>query len=230
VLLAGLIAHRIGRRRGALAAVALLGVVFVVDGTPFWGADVGGVLSILPAYGVTAYLLLGLRVRLRTALLCVAAAVVALLAFGALDLTRPSDQRTHLGRLFETAGERGWSGVSTIILRKIDQNLSVFFGSQWLIVVVIVLGFLAYLVARHRERLLEIVRRVPEMRAAFIGFAILTVLGFALNDSGIAIPGMMLAVLNATIITLFVTLRSPAPPPVETAPAVADREPVGTRA
>lgn len=230
VLLAGLIAHRIGGRRGALTALALLGVVFVVDGTPFWGADVGGVLSILPAYGVTAYLLLGLRVRLRTALLCGAAAVVALLAFGALDLTRPSDQRTHLGRLFETAGERGWSGVSTIILRKLDQNLSVFFGSQWLIVAVIVLGFLAYLVARHRERLVGIVRRVPEMRAAFIGFAILSVLGFALNDSGIAIPGMMLAVLNATIITLFVTLRSPAPPPADTDPAVPDREPVGTRA
>jgi hypothetical protein len=74
------------------------------------------------------------------------------------------------------------------------------------------------------------VRQIPEMRAAFIGFAILSVLGFVLNDSGIAIPGLMLAILNASIISLFVTLRSPAPPPLEEAPAVRERAPVGTRA
>jgi hypothetical protein len=230
VLLAGLVAHRIGGRRGALAAIGLLGVVFVVDGTPFWGADVGGVLSILPAYAVTGYLLLGLRVRLRTVLLCGVAAVAAVLAFGAFDLTRPSDERTHLGRLFETTGSRGWSGFWTVILRKIDQNLSVFFGSPWLIVVLVVLGFLAYLSVRHRERLRGIVRRVPEMRAAFIGFAILSVLGFVLNDSGIVIPGMMLAVLNATVIALFLNLRSPAPSPPDAAEPIPERAPVGTRA
>jgi len=230
VLLAGLIAHRIGGRRGALAAIGLLGVVFVVDGTPFWGADVGGVLSIIPAYGVTAYLLLGMRVRLRTALLWGAAAVAAVLAFGAYDLTRPSDERTHLGRLFETGGSRGSSGVWTVILRKIDQNLGVLFTSQWLIVVVLVLAFLAYLFARHRQRLAGIFQRVPEMRAAFIGFAILSVLGFALNDSGIAIPGMMLAVLNATIITLVLVLWRPARPRTDAAATIPDREPVGTRA
>jgi hypothetical protein len=230
VLLAGLLAHRIGGRRGAIAAIALLGVVFVVDGAPFWGADVGGVLSILPAYAVTAYLLLGVRVRVRTAVLAGCAAVAAVLLFGAYDLTRPSDERTHLGRLFETSGSRGWSGVSTVIQRKIDQNLGVLFRSQWLIIVVLVLAFLAYLLARHRERLRGIVRQIPEMRAAFIGFAILSVLGFVLNDSGIAIPGLMLAILNASIISLFVTLRSPAPPPLEEAPAVRERAPVGTRA
>jgi hypothetical protein len=229
VLLSGLLAHRLGGRRGALTAIGLLAVVFVVDGVPFWGADVGGVLSILPAYAVTAYLLLGLRVRLRTALLCIAGAVAAVLAFGAFDLTRPADERTHLGRLFETTGSRGWSGLWTVIQRKIAQNLEVLFTSEWLIIVLLMLVFLAYLSVRHRERLREIVQRVPEMRAAFIGFAILAVLGFAFNDSGIAIPGMMLSVLNATIIVLFVTLGRPSVPPAEAAPAVAERAPVGTR-
>lgn len=230
VLLAGLLAHRIGGRRGAIAAIALLGVVFVVDGAPFWGADVGGALSILPAYLVTAYLLLGARMRLRTALLAGSAAVAAVLLFGVYDLTRPSDERTHLGRLFETGESRGWSGVWTVIQRKIDQNLGVLFRSQWLIIVVVVLAFLAYVLVRHPERLRQVVRQIPEMRAAFIGFAILSVLGFLLNDSGIAIPGLMLAILNASIITLFVTLRKPDLPPPEEPPAVRERAPVGTRA
>jgi hypothetical protein len=229
VLLAGLLAHRVGGRRGALTAIGLLGVVFVVDGVPFWGADVGGVLSILPAYAVTAYLLLGVRVRLRTALVCIAAAVVAVLAFGVFDLTRPSDERTHLGRLFETGESRGWSGVSTVIQRKISQNLEVLFTSEWALIVLLVLIFLAFLATRHRDRLREIVQRIPEMRAAFIGFAILAVLGFALNDSGIAIPGMMLSVLNATIIVLFVTVRRPDVAQTDEVPAIDERAPVGTR-
>jgi hypothetical protein len=191
---------------------------------------VGGMLSILPAYAVTGYLLLGMRVRLRNALLAGAAAIAAVVLFGAYDLTRPSDERTHLGRLFETTGSRGWSGFWTVIQRKLDQNLSVFFRSQWLIVVVLVLAFLGFLLVRHRERLRGVVRHVPEMRAAFIGFAILSVLGFVLNDSGIAIPGMMLAVLNATVLALLVTSASAAPSPLDEARAVPERAPVGTRA
>lgn len=230
VLLAGLLAHRRGGRRGALTALGLLAVVFVIDGTPFWGADVGGVLSILPAYAVVAYLLLGLRIRLRTVLLCVAAVAAAVLVFATIDLSRPPHRRTHLGRLFETTGSRGWSGFWTVIQRKLSENLDVLFTSIWLIIVMVVLAFLAYLFARHRERLRGIVQRVPEMRAVFIGFTILAVLGFAVNDSGIAIPGVMLAVLNPVLISLFVTPRRQAPSPPEGEPAVSEPAPVGVRA
>ncbi|HMF04504.1 MAG TPA: hypothetical protein VKH17_06785, partial [Acidimicrobiia bacterium] len=234
VLLAGLIAHKIGGRRGALVAIALLAVVFVVDGAPMWGSDVGGVLSILPAFVVTGYLLLGIRIRLRNAFLALVAAVVALVAFGLFDLTRPSDKQTHLGRLFETSQSRGWSGFSTVMERKIYENLSVFLRSTWLLVVIIVLSFLAYLYARHHDRLSAITAWVPELRASFIGFAVLSVLGFAVNDSGIAVPGMMLSVLQPTIIALLVLVaRRVAPPlaaPPEAAPPEAEPVPAATRA
>ena len=215
VLLAGLVAHRIGGRRGVLTAIALLAVVFVVDGAPMWGSDVGGVLSILPAFAATGYLLLGLRIRLRTALLGLLAAVIALAAFGLFDLTRPSDKRTHLGRLFETTQSRGWSGLSTVIERKIYENLSVLLGSTWLIVVLVVLAFLAYAYSRRQERLRAIVEWVPELRASFVGFAIVATLGFAVNDSGIAVPGMMLSVLNPIVVALLVLAQRRVPPSEE---------------
>lgn len=224
VLLAGLLAHRIGGRRGALIAVAMLAVVFIVDGMPFWGSDVGGVLSMLPAFAATGYLLLGFKIRLRTALLGIVAAVIAVVAFGLFDLTRPSDKRTHLGRLFETTESRGWSGFWTVIERKIYENLSVLLRSTWLLVVLVVLGFLAYVYSRRKERLRAIVEWVPELRASFIGFAIVAALGFAVNDSGIAIPGMMLSVLNATVVALMVATRQRAPAP-EPAPTVAEPAP-----
>jgi hypothetical protein len=65
------------------------------------------------------------------------------------------------------------------------------------------------------------------MQASFIGFAIVATLGFAVNDSGIAIPGMMLSVFTPTIVALLVAAQRRVPPPEaappETEPA---REPV----
>ena len=116
-----------------------------------------------------------------------------------------------------------------MIQRKISQNLDVLFTSEWALIVLLVLIFLAYLATRRRDRLREIVQRIPEMRAAFIGFAILAVLGFALNDSGIAIPGMMLSVLNATLVVLFVTAKRADVAQIDEVPAVEERAPVGAR-
>ena len=46
--------------------------------------------------------------------------------------------------------------------------------------------------------------RVPPIRAALAGLAVLAVLGFALNDSGIAVPGMMLGVIVPALVVLAV--------------------------
>ena len=65
-ILAGLLASRIGGRRGIGVALGLLGVVLVIDGSPFWGSDVGGALTLVPAFAGVAAVLLGIRIRLRT--------------------------------------------------------------------------------------------------------------------------------------------------------------------
>ena len=47
---------------------------------------------------------------------------------------------------------------------------------------------------RRRERLGEFLRGVPPVEAFVRSFAVLAVLGMALNDSGIAVPAVMLGV------------------------------------
>ena len=232
LILAALLANRIGGRRGLRVAVGLLAVVFVVDAAPQWGADVGGILSVLPAFVVMAYLLLGLRMRLRTVVLWLGATLLAVVGFGLLDLARPSDQRTHLGRLFERMGSDGWSGLQTVIERKANANLETIGNSVWLWVLPMVGAFVVYLVVRRRPLVHELFRRIPELRAAAVGFAILTVLGYALNDSGIAVPGMMIGIANAALVGLLVwVLREPSRPDPQPGavpgPRVAPREPVG---
>jgi len=224
VILAGLIAHRIGGRRGPRVAVALLALVFVIDAVPFWGSDVGGTLSLLPGYAVASYLLLGLRVRVRTIVVCAVGAVAAVVLFGLVDLSRPTDQRSHLGRLFERIADDGWSSFATVIARKAGTNLSGLTTSVWMWMLPIAFGLVAWLVWKTPARLQGIDRRIPQLRAAAVGLAIVAVLGFALNDTGIAVPAVMLAVANSVLIALVAST-----PADEREPA-AERERVATPA
>jgi hypothetical protein len=47
-----------------------------------------------------------------------------------------------------------------------------------------------------------IARAIPTADATVLAFLVVAVLGFGLNDSGIAIPGMMFAVFESTLVVL----------------------------
>ncbi len=206
VLLAGLVAFRVGGRRGVGLAIAVMAMAIVVDGAPFFGSDVGGVLSMVPAYAVTATLLLGWKIRWRLVALYAAATVVMITLFAAIDLARPADKRTHLGRLVKSGeGDGGFQAVSTMIRRKLEQNTDVLLSSIWTIMLPVVLALVAYLIYRAPGRMRGLHERIPQLSAALIGLGVVTVLGTALNDSGIAIAGVMLGVMTPVLIV--VTMR-----------------------
>jgi hypothetical protein len=186
--------------------VALLVIVVVVDGAPFWGSDVGGILSMVPAYLVTAVMLLGLRVRVRTVGWCVIALVVVLAAATAVDMSRAPERRTHLGRLVERIDERGFGDFVVVVQRKLADNLGSLRNSVWGFVLPIALALGLWLVLHARHRLRALVEAVPEVTIAGTGLAIVAVLGWAMNDSGIAIPGVMLTIAIASLVWLLVQL------------------------
>jgi len=200
-----LLAHRLGGRRGRAAAGALLGLAVVVDVAPMWGSDVGGILSMVPAYLVTMAVLTGRRIRART----VAAAGAVVVAVGAVaalaDLARPADERTHLGRLVADAGEEGVGAFTAVVQRKLALSLATI-GTNLLglvLLIAVVGGYLLW--RRHRDRVVAVLAAVPEWRAACLGFVVLAALGFALNDSGMTVPGIMLVVFVAAWVHLLVT-------------------------
>jgi hypothetical protein len=221
LLLAGLLADRIGGRRGAWVAIALLGAAIVVDGAPFFGADVGGVLSMVPAYAVTATLLLGWRLRVRLVGLYVAATAMLIAIFAAVDLSRPVEKRTHLGRLVASGeGEGGFHSVWLMIRRKLEQSNAVYSSSIWTIMFPLVLAGLAYLVYRAPGSMRGLHQRLPQLSASLVGLGVLIVLGTLLNDSGIAIAGVMLGVVTPVLIV--VTVRGDRVAPARSAPAAVD--------
>ncbi len=202
IMLSALVAYRIGGRRGVWVGVGLLAWAVVLDGSPFLGADVGGALALIPSVCVTAWMLLGLKVRVRTAVIWGVATVAAVVGLGLLDLTRPAAERTHLGRLLADVRDNGFEAFQTVVLRKLDANLSVLVSSIWTLMVPVVFIFVAFLFWKAPWRLRTIAQRIPQERAAVAGLITAMVLGFALNDSGIAVPGMMLGVVSASLIHL----------------------------
>jgi len=201
ILLAGIVAWRPTRERVRIAA-AVLAAAIVVDGLPMWGSDVGGVLSMVPAAVVTVGSLSGRRVRLRTAAIVTVVTAAAVGAATAIDLLRPADQRTHLGRLAESIGRDGGSAFTRVAERKLAANLSVLTTSVWTLLVPAVLLFVAYLVYRAPGRLRIIADRAPGLRGSLAGVFVVAVLGFGLNDSGIAVPALMLGMLNPVLVYL----------------------------
>jgi len=202
ILLAGLLAYLLAGPAGVVLGVAVLAVALVADGMPFWGSDVGGVLASVPAFALVALGLTGRKVSWRRVAALGAGAVAAVIGLGFVDLLRPAGSRTHLGRLFEQIGHDGFRPFSDAVQRKIAENLSVIPTSIWIPLVPAVLAFYAWLAYGSSPKLEEIRRRAPSMRPAFIGLLICAVLGMALNDSGIAVPAMMLGVLNPVLVRL----------------------------
>ena len=162
-----------------------------MDGLPSLGADLGGVLAMVPALAVCWFVLAGRRVSWQRVALLVVVAVVAVAGFAALDLRRAEADRTHLGRF----AQRVLDGDAWMILeRKVTANVQVVTNPG--VVLVTVLGVAAATLAWRRSApFAEVRERVPGVRAALLGTGIGAVLGFGVNDSGIVVPGMMLAVL-----------------------------------
>lgn len=203
-----LVRERTSRNRGP--AVALLVATLVVLGVPIWGSDVGGVLAFTPSIGLFVVLALGQRVRLRTLVIGAVTTVVAVVTFGFLDLSRPPEQRAHLGRLFERLGDEGLSPLLDLMERKLLANLSVSTSSFWVSAIPIALLFWLF-VTRFPTRPIDRIRaQVPGIGPGFAAAVSAAVLGSLVNDSGAIVGGVAATVLVCA--TVHLVLR-PAPEP-----------------
>lgn len=202
-----------GRERTA-AVAALFAVTILAIGLPSLGMDVGGVLSAVPAFLVTLAVLRGDAVGWRRMAATAGVTVAVIAAFGAVDLLRPPASRTHLGRFLARFGEPGAGGAATVIERKIASNVSILTSSVWTLVIPVAIAFLAFLAWRQAGLLRRLGSVSPGARACVVGGLVVAVLAGLLNDSGVAIPGIMFAVLLPYLTVL--ALAAPA------APAAAD--------
>jgi hypothetical protein len=174
------------------AVVGLVGMAAVVlDGAPAFGSDFGGVLSLVPAFALLALRAGEVRVSLVRLGLVALAAVAAVSAFAVADYLRPPDSRSHLGRFVAQVVD---GDAATIIRRKLHANLNLLTHSVLTLLVPVAVAFLALLLFRPRGGLRQAIERSPEFEAGLLAVLALQLVGFAANDSGVAIPALSMTV------------------------------------
>jgi hypothetical protein len=208
IITATLLVQRHQGSHAALAAAAGLFVLtVVVDGAPMLGSDVGGVLALVPGLGVTWMLLAGRRPTLKAVVLAGLAAVAVLGVFLVVDLSRPETQQTHLARLFDSVVRNGGSVLLETLRRKAEANLHVFTVTIWTYFFPPAMAAVLLLLARPWGRWKRFATTFPRARAGLMGGLIVGVLGFAVNDSGIVIPAVMLSFFVPAALLLHLALE-----------------------
>ena len=182
---------RAGRTTVLQIATLVGGVTTVAVAAPGFGSDVGGTLAIVPAFAVTISLIAGWRVGWPRAIVIGAATVAVLAVLAVVDLQRDAASRTHLGRFLDDL-LHGDGGL--VIRRKLRANMAILTSSFWSFVLIGMLVAVAVAAWRRRETVLPAVRRRPALRVFLAGFSTVAVLGYGFNDSGLAVPSIMLAV------------------------------------
>jgi hypothetical protein len=203
IALAGLLAWRVGGTRGARISIAILAVSLLALTPPIWGQNLGATLAAAPAFALLGWLLLGRPVR-RGVVLALGGLLIGIgVAVGLLDLLRPSGQRSHVGRFFESFGN-GSGGFVTVIQRKASEAFDSLTAYHWIVLILAIVALTAYVWTRMGSPLRVATDRIPTLVPAGIALVVAAVLGAALNDSGITISGMMLVVAGAAVVYISV--------------------------
>ncbi|HEV7196252.1 MAG TPA: hypothetical protein VGN19_09950, partial [Pedococcus sp.] len=179
-----------GRPRvGAAWAIGVGMVALVVDGAPAWGADGGGPPALLPGLAYLVLAILGVRITWRRGLLVSVATVALFLLVGFLDWLRPAHSRSHLGRFIQSMID---GGAWDIVSRKLDANVAILQSSPLAALVPVALVCAIYLLARPTSWASRVLDRssdaCPTLRPGLIALLVTMTIGFAVNDSGVAIP------------------------------------------
>ena len=178
------------RRRSAAVALVVLVAALAVEALPSLGADFGGPPGLLLGGLLVIASAAGVRLTWGRVLLAVvgAGALAALVAV--LDWLRPAASRTHLGEFVETAlsGEAG-----AVVGRKLSQNVTNL-GSPPLLAIALATVVLVVVAWRLGWR------PVPDGAVVLRGAAVLAVVAFLANDSGLVIPAFVALVLAPLLV------------------------------
>ena len=207
LVLAGFLAAaavQLGRRRLAPVMVLLVGAITItVDGWPGFGADVGGILALVPAFVVLTLGVGGMRLTIRRVLAACALGVLATAAVGIVDWLGPW-QSSHLGRFVQ----RVVDGDSLpVIAGKAAGAWATVANPAGVLATLVCLWAVAVLVGPARWRPAAVRQAYdswPMLRPVVGSVVVAGTVGTLLNDSGIAV-GVVVLGLAAVILTASAT-------------------------
>jgi hypothetical protein len=208
LLLAGIhLAHAPRRREALVTVAALLAVVVFADGAPFLGADVGGAMTLAPVGALALFVLAGRRLTWPRVAIAGAAGAGLLAVLTAVDLLRPPEARTHLGRLASETMRSGDGSLFATVARRAEVTIAVVGDSFWTAVtpVIAVLVLVALLRAPWAR---AIVPPGTPVRAGVLAAVAAGLIGMAVNDSGVIVVAMVMVAVGPVLAFLALVERA----------------------
>jgi hypothetical protein len=206
------VAYAPRRREAVVGAACLFAFVVLIDGAPSLGSDVGGILTLVPVFGLTVLVLSGRKVGPRALVTAGIVTVVALALATGIDLLRPAATRTHLGRLVGDIGKDGFGAFTTTVNRKLAVNFRSY-KSPWSWAVVIIAVYMLYVLGWARGWR-DLLPSGSALRAGVVGALAAGLLGYAVNDSGVVVTAVVFVYLGPFLTMLALVREREEPVPV----------------
>jgi hypothetical protein len=212
LVLAGWVAQKLvdrSRIQAALAVLVIGGIAIVVDGTPGWGTDFGGILGLTPAVLLMAWMTWRGKTSWRALLAVAVGAVVAVSAVAYLDYLRPPEKRSHFGAFVARVLE---GDVTDVLVRKLQAAVAVFHSpAGWILLVAVILLMLATVLP---DRVPSASYRAfyasnPMVRPTLIAMTVCGLAGSLLNDVGVIVAGIMAGFAVPMLIAHLLSARLP---------------------
>ncbi|MDY0340613.1 MAG: hypothetical protein RBS17_05325 [Coriobacteriia bacterium] len=180
--------------------------IVVITAAPFLGTNIAVIAWGTAAFGIMWLYLTGRKMTPGWFLLGVAIVVALVAAFSLYDLAGSGTQ-THLGRAWESAESGGMIELWRIVVRKAETNLRVLRATNWSILMVAILAFLAYMRWRPHGIFAETLEAYPAFAIAMSAALWGSLVGYFTEDSGIVIPALVMLYITASL--LYLMLASP---------------------
>jgi len=185
-IVAAAIAYQKWRSRWVLIGICIffaLEIFFLAS--PGLGANAGGTIAAVTAFGLTAVLISGWTVRTRTVLGIGMLVIVLLLVMAVLDMQCAPEVQSHIGRALSMVVSGGWSEAYGIIARKLAMNIKLIRYTIWSRVFLVSLATLAILIYRPHGIVKRIGEVYPFVLRGLVGITTGAFVALVFNDSGI---------------------------------------------
>lgn len=184
---------------------ALAGLAIVtISAAPFLGANIGVIAWGTAAFGIMWLYLTGRKMTPGWFVLGIVIVAAFVGAFSLYDLAGSGSQ-THLGRAWQSADSGGLVELWRIVVRKAETNWRVLRATNWSVLMIAILGFLAYMRWRPHGVFAETLDAYPAFSVAISAALWGSLVGYFTEDSGIVIPALVMLYITASLLCLMLS-------------------------
>jgi hypothetical protein len=179
------------RAQAAVAVLAIGGLAIVVDGTPGWGTDFGGIIALTPAVLLLAWLTWRGSISWPALLGIGLAGLLTVSAVAYVDYRRPPEERSHFGTFVARLLD---GDVTDVLIRKLQMSASFFHTpAGWAMLAGVLLAMAATVWPNNvpSEPYRRFVASEPMIRPTMLAMSVCGLVGMLLNDAGVALPAIM---------------------------------------